>query len=260
LKKSQDSQRIKDHLIRSFVSDKKLASKIPAEAAGIFPLTSPAINKFHDELKKQQKGKKREPKKAIEIRVPKKEHGTPEPARDAVTGYNEKTLDEEGIFIVNAGIVLLHPFLKSLFSRLLLIKDNSFVDEPAQETSLYLLHYVGTGKLEAEEFELVLAKILCAWPVEKPVKSGITLIPAYTAEADQMMEAAIEQFSILKNTSVAGLREGFLQRPGKLFSKDGDIRLRVEKSSIDLLLDYLPWNLGIIVLPWMKDILRVEWR
>jgi hypothetical protein len=64
----------------------------------------------------------------------------------------------------------------------------------------------------------------------------------------------------LKNTSAAGLREGFLQRPVKLFTKNGDIYLRVEKSSIDVLLDYLPWNLGIIMLPWMKDILRVEWR
>jgi hypothetical protein len=79
-------------------------------------------------------------------------------------------------------------------------------------------------------------------------------------EAGDLLAAAIAQWSILKNTSVEGLREGFLQRGGKLFSKNGNLWLQVEKNAIDILLDYLPWNLGIIKLPWLKDVLRVEWR
>ena len=54
--------------------------------------------------------------------------------------------------------------------------------------------------------------------------------------------------------------KGFLQRSGKLFSKDDKLYLQVEQSAIDILLDHLPWNLSVIKLPWMPDILRVEWR
>jgi len=106
----------------------------------------------------------------------------------------------------------------------------------------------------------MLAKLLCAWPIETPVPAGILLPEEFLQEAKDMLQAAIAQWEILKNTSVAGLREAFLQRPGKLFSRNGNLYLRVEKSSVDILLDYLPWGLGMIMLPWMKDILRVEWR
>jgi hypothetical protein len=102
--------------------------------------------------------------------------------------------------------------------------------------------------------------VLCGFPLEKPVEPVESLSPEFLEEADMMLEAAIGQWEILKNTTVSGLREGFLQRPGKLFSRNGNLYLQVERSSIDVLLDYLPWNLSIIILPWMKDILRVEWR
>jgi hypothetical protein len=65
---------------------------------------------------------------------------------------------------------------------------------------------------------------------------------------------------MLKGTSIDGLRETFLQRNGKLFTKNDNLALQIEQSSIDMLLDHLPWNLGIIKLPWMKDLLKVEWR
>ena len=75
-----------------------------------------------------------------------------------------------------------------------------------------------------------------------------------------MLQAVIEQWTVLKNTSVEGLREGFLQRKGKLFSKNDNLHLQAETNSIDVLLDQLPWNLSMIKLPWMKRILRLEWR
>jgi hypothetical protein len=106
---------------------------------------------------------------------------------------------------------------------------------------------------------LALPKILCAFSLEEPIDLP-GLSTEYLQEANDLLEAAIAQWSILKNTSASGLREGFLQRNGKLFTKNGNLWLQVEKHSIDILLDYLPWNLGIIKLPWLKDMLRVEWR
>jgi hypothetical protein len=169
-------------------------------------------------------------------------------------------LPEEGIFAVNAGLVLLHPFLNNYFKRLKLVKDNAFVDKKIWQKALYLLHYLATGSTEAAEHELVIPRMLCAYPGEETVERGIPVSPAETEEADNMLTAVISQWEILKNTSMEGLREGFLQRSGKLFVKEENIYLQVETSGIDVLLDRLPWSLSTIKLPWMEKIVRVEWR
>lgn len=167
---------------------------------------------------------------------------------------------DHGIYIQNSGVVLIHPFLSSFFKRLQLVREGRFENIRAQQRALYLIHYMATGRSEAEEYELPVAKVLCAWPLEMPVDRNIELSTNELNEADAMLQAAVEQWTVLKNTSLAGLREGFLQRNGKLFTENNKLYLRVETQSIDVLLDQLPWVLSIIKLPWMKELLRVEWR
>ncbi|MEO9146842.1 MAG: contractile injection system tape measure protein [Ginsengibacter sp.] len=169
-------------------------------------------------------------------------------------------IDEEGIYVSNAGVVLLHPFLNSFFKNLNLIKGEDFIDSISQLKALYLLHYLATGNTKPEEHELVIAKVLCAWPLEEPVNNSVELTDEELNEADDLLLSAIQQWSILKGTSVDGLRETFLQRKGKLFKKNDNLILQIERGSIDMLLDHLPWNLSIIKLSWMKDVLKVEWR
>ncbi len=169
-------------------------------------------------------------------------------------------LSDEGIFTVNAGLVLLHPFINSFFKRLQMVKDNAFPDRMIWQKALYLLHYLATGNTEAAEHELVIPRVLCAYPGEETVDRDITVSPAEIKEAENMLKAAISQWEILKNTSIAGLREGFLQRSGKLFTREDNLYLQIETSGVDVLLDQLPWSLGMIKLPWMERILRVEWR
>jgi hypothetical protein len=68
------------------------------------------------------------------------------------------------------------------------------------------------------------------------------------------------------HTSVAGLRESFLQREGRLQQDKTPAgepprwRLRVHTRGIDVLLDRLPWSFQTIRLPWMQGALHVEWR
>lgn len=174
----------------------------------------------------------------------------------AITG----SIDEEGIVVANAGVVLLHPFLHSLFKHLHLTTDGKFTDKKLHQQSLYIMHYLATGNVEAEEHELVIGKILVGHPLAEAVEKDITISKEIIQEADEMIIAAIQQWDKLTGTSPGGLREGFLQRNGKLTERNGSLYLQVEQSAIDILLDYLPWNLGMIKLPWMKDILRVEWR
>lgn len=167
---------------------------------------------------------------------------------------------DQGIYLQNAGVVLLHPFLSSLFKRLKFVKEGRFENIQAQQRALYVIHYMATGHVGAEEYELPVAKVLCAWALDKPVAKNIELSPDELSETDAMIGVAIEQWAVVKNTSVNGLREGFLQRSGKLFTEKDKVYLRIETQAIDVLLDQLPWVLSMIKLPWMKELLRVEWR
>jgi predicted regulator of amino acid metabolism with ACT domain len=188
------------------------------------------------------------------------EQGISKGKEQIISSSTEKPFDEEGIFVVSAGMILLHPFLNSFLKKLGLVENNEFITSHAQQKTLYLLHYLATGRSEAEEYELTVAKILCAYPMEEPVEKNILLEEKDFIEAEALLGAVIRYWEKLKNTSVKGLQEGFLQRNGKLYTKKGEPHLQVESNAIDILLDYLPWNIGIIKLPWMKEILRVEWR
>ena len=179
---------------------------------------------------------------------------------DTIQIETKNRINEDGIFIQNAGLILLHPFLNMFFKNLQLVKENDFEDALSHQKALHLLHYLATGLLTSLEHELVIEKILCAYPLENPVDNKIELTADELNEADTLLVEVILQWEILKGTSVAGLRESFLQRNGKLSTKNNDLHLQVESGAIDVLLDHLPWNLSMIKLPWMNDILRVEWR
>lgn len=167
---------------------------------------------------------------------------------------------EEGLFVPHAGLVLLHPFLPHLLRHCGLVEGKSFVSDAAKEQALHLFHYAATGTVPAEEHDLVIAKLLCSYPLEEPVTAIQTLPAAMLEETDNMLHAVIAQWSILKNTSPAGLREGFLQRNGKVFRRNEKNYIQVEHTAIDVLLDQLPWNLSMVRMPWMDAFLMVEWR
>lgn len=253
-------------LTRSFVKDFSLTTKIPAAIGDKIPVVFPALQKFSGELKIiHQKEKKNLDKLVQDIpdgsdakKTDQSKYQAEEP--ENLSRYNSRLIDGEGIFIVHAGTILLHPFLKSLFSRLGFLNGNHFTSRAHQLESVGLIHWLAAGRTSAEEYELALPKILCAFSLEEPIDLPQQYPPEYLQEAGDLLEAAIAQWSILKNTTVDGLREGFLQRGGKLFSKSGNLWLQVEKKAIDVLLDYLPWNLGIVKLPWLNDVVRVEWR
>lgn len=166
---------------------------------------------------------------------------------------------KEGIFITQAGLVLLHPFMHNFFKKLNLVKDGKFIDEAKQERAVCLLHELASSNTPMQEYNLVLAKLLCAWPIHRPIDNGIELTIEEKEEAHRLLRAAIEQWEILKSTTPLAFQETFLQREGKLIF-NGSWYLHVEKSAVDILLAHLPWMISMIKLPWMKELLKVEWR
>jgi hypothetical protein len=165
-----------------------------------------------------------------------------------------------GLFVNQAGLAILHPFLPAYFEEVGLLEGDVFRDRQTQETAIYLLHYLATGQVDAPEYELVLPKLLCGWQLNDPVTREPSLPDAALAEGEHLLQTVINYWEALKSTSPDGLREGFLQREGKLTQLyEGDWRLQVEQQAIDVLLGSLPWGFNVVKLPWMENLLMVEW-
>ena len=163
----------------------------------------------------------------------------------------------EGIYISNAGLVLLHPFLPQFFTALGIAADKQLLQP---ERALCLLHFLATGQPVAPEYELMLPKVLCNIPLEEPVESDVALTAAEQDEAVSLLKAVIRHWEALRSTSPDGLRGTFFVRPGKISLRDGDWLLQVEPQTWDILLEQLPWGIGMIKLPWMDRLLHVEWN
>ena len=174
--------------------------------------------------------------------------------------FSAEDVDEEGSYIPNAGMILLHPFLSTCFSRLQWWSDGQFVDGAARQKAVFLLHFLATGRTEAPEYELVLPKVLCGYSPETQMPGRLELAPEEYAEADELLGMVLVRWDKMQGTSIEGLRESFLRREGKLFRRNDRLTLVVESHAIDVLLDYLPWNLSLVKLPWLQEILFVEWR
>lgn len=168
----------------------------------------------------------------------------------------------EGFHIPNAGLVLVAPYLPLLFDRLdwHLPRPTGEGRVPGDQASaLTLSHYLATGRDDPSEFELVLAKVLCGMEPEESFDGPVVLDARAREEADQLLESVLGHWGALKDTSIDGLREAFLRRPGKLSLRDGFWRLQVEQKPWDMLLEQLPWSLQFVKLPWMARTLKTEW-
>ena len=96
--------------------------------------------------------------------------------------------------------------------------------------------------------------------MEQTINRHYKLPPELKEECEKLLRAAIGHWKALKTTSPAGLREGFLQREGKLILQGYQDRLLVEYKLHDVLLSWLPWGIGIIKLPWLPRELYVDWN
>lgn len=181
---------------------------------------------------------------------------TQPPAPPTPSG-DEHPDSQHGIYIDNAGLVLLHPFLPALFEELGLARDGQLRDP---DRALAVLHFLASGQPQAPEYALALPKLLCQLPLTAPVEQGPALGAAEQAEANAMLAAVIGHWSALRGTSPDGLRGAFLLRPGKLRERGGEWLLQVERQTTDILLGELPWGYSAVRLPWMTGILWVEWN
>ncbi|HSI17415.1 MAG TPA: contractile injection system tape measure protein, partial [Sphingomonas sp.] len=184
----------------------------------------------------------------------------------ATTDAAEPPLAEEGepIFIANAGLVLLAPYLPALLDRLGVLTTDAegkqHIDGiDAMSRAVHLLQYMADQRLDAPEHELVLNKLLCGLPTAQPVLASFAAEPADLELCDGLLGAVVANWPIIAGTSLEGLRETFLQRDGRLRHEEETWRLQVQRKGVDVLVDRVPWSFATIFHRWMPQPLQVTW-
>jgi hypothetical protein len=180
-----------------------------------------------------------------------------EPGQQDAADVHFVAADE--IYIGNAGLVVLWPFLERFFERLGLVQDKRFRHEAARSRAAGLLQYVAAAEQAPPEYLLPLNKVLCGLAPEEVFDFGPDITAAEIEECDDLVKAAIGQATILRDMSVEGFRASFLLRRGKLATRDGNWWLCVERETHDIVLDRFPWSIQFVHLPWMETMMQVEW-
>jgi hypothetical protein len=177
---------------------------------------------------------------------------------------DDDEIRREPIYIGNAGLVLANPFLPHLFDALGLLGRNEagkprLRDEAAASRAVHLLQYLVDGRTDCPEPLLALNKVMCGMPVAAPVEREIEATDLERETCDMLLRSIVENWPILRNTSIAGLRETFLQRDGKLTYGEVGWRLQVQRKTLDILVDQVPWSIGVVFHAWMPAALHVTW-
>lgn len=163
------------------------------------------------------------------------------------------------IGVQNAGLILLHPFLKQFFTATGITGKQGNLSPENFDLAVQTLHFLATGNENVFEGNLVFEKFLCGVPLKMPVQQKSLLTDSIKTEATDLLVEVVRYWPALKNTSADGLRQLFIQRDGKLIQEDTKYRLIVERKAQDILLESLSWNIAVIKLPWISNILFTEW-
>jgi len=163
------------------------------------------------------------------------------------------------ILVKNAGLILLHPFLKHFFRNIGVVGTQDKIFNEKYELAVQSLHFLASGDENFFEANLILEKFLSGFSLKIPLQRNSLLTAPQKKEAGEVLKEVIKNWPALKNTSADGLRQMFLQRNGKLIKTENGYKLIVERKTQDVLLEKINWNISMVKLPWIKDLIFVEW-
>ena len=175
----------------------------------------------------------------------------------------EQYRDLKHIPISNAGLVILFPFLPMLFMRLNMLSQDrrDFNSNESKVRAIFILqHLMASEDREYDEKDLFLNRLLINYPFNEPLPKRMELNQDELNTIDSLLEAAKTNWEKMRNTSMRGFQEAFLRRAGVIEKTDREWVLTVEERAFDILLDSIPWSYKLVRLPWMENILKVNWR
>ena len=175
----------------------------------------------------------------------------------------EQYRDLKHIPISNAGLVILFPFLPMLFMRLNMLSQDrrSFNSNESKVRAIFILQrLIANEDREYDEKDLFLNRLLINYPFNEPLPKRMELNQDELNTIDSLLEAAKTNWEKMRNTSMRGFQEAFLRRAGFIEKTEREWVLTVEERAFDILLDSIPWSYKLVRLPWMENILKVNWR
>jgi len=179
--------------------------------------------------------------------------------RQIRSASSEKLELDETFPISNSGLVLAAPFLPYFFKGLGLVENKEFVSPEAQNRGVLLIQALLDDSYFYEESDLLLNKILCGIDPSQPIEVNFSPTDREKEEIQNLLDSMVARWTALKSTSGTSMARGFFPREGSLKRLDKGYQLAIPRISIDILLNRLPWTIGIIKLPWMIETLYTEW-
>jgi hypothetical protein len=171
---------------------------------------------------------------------------------------NPIKMEERGEYqISNAGLIMLHPYLKPFFENCDLLNDDNTIKDP--ELAVHLLHYLATKREQQYESNMLFEKILCGVHSSTILQRNVVLSDELKANSEELLKAVLQNWGALKNASPDLLRNEFLQRLGMISFKETNPKIKVERKVYDILLDKLPWGISVCRLPWLDYLLFTDW-
>lgn len=171
----------------------------------------------------------------------------------------EISTDEEPIWVSNAGLALLSPFITELFQSCDFLDKGLFKSLEMSARAVNVLVHLAHGMEEVPEYQKLLPKLFCGilWETVLPEISPVSDLERSNAE--ELLKAVVNHWKALGNSSPEAVQEAFIRRPGKLIPGNPALLLEVEKKTQDILLKKLPWGFSMIKLRWMPSVLQVKW-
>ena len=212
--------------------------------------------KEHERLDKEQMSLS-ELRASLSDLIEKEEHTLFEEINNVQVEETTYSQNEGEHHINNAGLILLHPYLKDFFKHCNVLDDKNQITDTT--LAVHSLHYLATKKEGQFENNMVFEKVLCGVPIEQSIQRTIKLSDELKENAEELLQAVLDNWGALNNASPNLLRGEFLQRFGKISFKETNPKITVERKVHDILLNKLPWNIGISRLPWLDHLLFTDW-
>ncbi len=171
---------------------------------------------------------------------------------------------DDPIYIKNAGLVLCSPFLPHLFSTLKMLERNEkgrsvWRDKRTASTAVHLLQYLVNGQTSAPEPTLVLNKLMCGLHPSTPIHPSLEISKEETQICGELLQAMRSNWSVMSNSSADAIQETFFVREGRLTLNEEQWKLTVQRKTLDVLVDQIPWSFSTIFHDWMTSPLQVSW-
>lgn len=177
--------------------------------------------------------------------------------KDKYDFKEEEKNNLKSFYVQNAGLIILHPFIKEMLKSCNLIDDNNIITN--KELAAHILHYAATKKENDYENTMLFEKFLCGIPIQQSIRREIRIEEKNKKQVEEMLLSVVEHWSALKNTSIEIVRTEFLQREGKLDLSESNPKLNIERKTQDLLLEKIPWNINIIKIAWIEKLIYTQW-